>query len=58
MAGFVALAFVLLGLVFSLLLPKQPVEHVVERIGPEEPVPAVARPEGDAAGPTGIPAET
>jgi MFS family permease len=56
-AGFVALGFVLLGLLFSFLLPKQRT-HVLERIGPEEPVPAVARPEGDAAGPTGIPAET
>jgi EmrB/QacA subfamily drug resistance transporter len=55
-AGFVALGFVLLGLLFSFLLPKQKM-HVLERIGPEEPVPAAARPEGDDAAPTGIPAE-
>ena len=55
-AGFVALGFVLLGLLFSFLLPKQKM-HVLERIGPEEPVRAVARPEGDGAAPTGTPAE-
>ena len=45
MAGFVALAFVLLGVVFSLLLPKEKREHVVERVGPTDPLPAVAPPE-------------
>jgi EmrB/QacA subfamily drug resistance transporter len=49
-AGFVALGFVLLGLVFSFLLPRQG-PHVLERIGPEEPVPVAARPEGDDAAP-------
>ena len=38
-AGFVALGFVLLGLLFSFLLPAQK-PQVIERIGPEEPVPA------------------
>jgi MFS family permease len=43
-AGFVALGFVLLGVLFSLLLPKEKREHVVERIGPTDPVPGEAPP--------------
>jgi EmrB/QacA subfamily drug resistance transporter len=45
MAGFVALGFVLLGVLFSLLLPKEKREHVVERVGPTEPLPVVVPPE-------------
>ncbi len=55
-AGFVALGFVLLGVVFSFLLPRDK-PHVLERVGPEEPVPAAGRPEEDDAIPQGVPAE-
>ncbi len=48
-AGFVALGFVILGLLFSFLLPAQKM-HLLERIGPEEPVP----PEGEPAGHPGV----
>jgi EmrB/QacA subfamily drug resistance transporter len=55
-AGFVALGFVLLGLLFSFLLPRQK-PGVIERVGPEEPVPALGRPDEDGAAPRGVPAE-
>jgi hypothetical protein len=56
MAGFVALAFVFLGLVFSFLLPKEK-PGLIERIGPEEPVPADDGDVAETLSPDGIPAE-
>jgi hypothetical protein len=50
-AGFVALGFVLLGLLFSFLLPAQK-PQVIERIGPEEPVAA------DVGTPPTLPVDT
>ena len=54
MAGFVALGFVVLGLIFSFLLPKQKLQ-VIERVGPEEPVPADGTSRTPAA--DGVPVE-
>jgi MFS family permease len=55
MAGFVALGFVFLGLIFSFLLPRQE-QGVVERVGPEEPMPGDGRLEADAPDATEVPA--
>jgi EmrB/QacA subfamily drug resistance transporter len=54
-AGFVALGFVLLGVVFSFLLPRQKV-HLLERVGPEEPIPGDERQQADTTDPAGAPA--
>ncbi len=54
-AGFVALGFVLLGVLFSFLLPKQKL-HLIERVGPEEPIPGDERQEADTTDPAGAPA--
>ncbi len=54
-AGFVALGFVLLGVLFSFLLPKQKV-HLIERVGPEEPIPGDERQQADTTDPAGAPA--
>jgi EmrB/QacA subfamily drug resistance transporter len=55
MAGFVALGFVILGLIFSFLLPAQK-PQVLERVGPEDPMPDEE--EGSASLPIdGVPTE-